>query len=66
MTLRLLAASLLFLAAVSGASAQVPSPRGAVPERRARPRSRNSNALDTPPSTRSGRRCPRHFGVEEP
>lgn len=46
MTLRLLAASLLFLAAVSGASAQVPSPRGAVPAARAAALA-NSNALDT-------------------
>jgi polysaccharide biosynthesis/export protein len=44
MTLRLLAASLLFLAAVSEASAQVPSPRGAVPEARATALA-NSNAL---------------------
>ena len=46
MTLRLLAASLLFLAAVSGASAQVPLPRGAVPAARAAALA-NSNALDT-------------------
>jgi polysaccharide biosynthesis/export protein len=46
MTLRLLAASLLFLTAVSGASAQVPSPRGAVPAARAAALA-NSNALDT-------------------
>jgi polysaccharide export outer membrane protein len=46
MTLRLLAASLLFLAAVSGASAQVPSPRGAVPAARAAALA-NSNALET-------------------
>jgi polysaccharide biosynthesis/export protein len=46
MTLRLLAASMLFLAAVSGASAQVPSPRGAVPAARAAALA-NSNALDT-------------------
>ena len=46
MTLRLLAASLLFLSAVSAASAQVPSPRGAVPEARATALA-NSNALDT-------------------
>ena len=46
MNLRLLAASLLFLAAVSAASAQVPSPRGAVPEARATALA-NSNALDT-------------------
>ena len=46
MTLRLLAASLLFLAAVSGASAQVPSPRGAVPAAHAAALA-NSNALDT-------------------
>jgi polysaccharide biosynthesis/export protein len=45
MTLRLFAASLLFLAAVSGASAQVP-PRGAVPAARAAALA-NSNALDT-------------------
>jgi polysaccharide biosynthesis/export protein len=45
MTLRLLAASLLFLAAVSRASAQVPSPRGAVPAARAAALA-NSNALD--------------------
>ena len=46
MTLRLLVASLLFLAAVSRASAQVPSPRGAVPAARAAALA-NSNALDT-------------------
>jgi polysaccharide biosynthesis/export protein len=46
MTLRLLAASMLFLAAVSGASAQVPSPRGAVPAASAAALA-NSNALDT-------------------
>jgi polysaccharide biosynthesis/export protein len=46
MTLRVLAASLLFLAAVSAASAQVPSPRGAVPAARATAVA-NSNALDT-------------------
>ena len=44
MSLRLLAASMLFLSAVSGASAQVPSPRGAVPEARAAALA-NSNAL---------------------
>ena len=44
MTLRLLAASMLFLAAISSASAQVPSPRGAVPEARAAALA-NSNAL---------------------
>jgi polysaccharide export outer membrane protein len=44
MSLRLLAASLLFLSAASGASAQVPSPRGAVPEARAAALA-NSNAL---------------------
>jgi polysaccharide export outer membrane protein len=46
MTLRVLAASLLFLAAASGASAQVPSARGAVPQARAAALA-NSNALDT-------------------
>jgi polysaccharide biosynthesis/export protein len=46
MTLRLLTASLLSLSAVSAASAQVPSPRGAVPEARATALA-NSNALDT-------------------
>jgi len=46
MTLRLLAASLLFLSAVSAASAQVPSPRGAIPAARATALA-NSNALDT-------------------
>ena len=46
MTLRLLAASLLFLAAVRAASAQVPSPRGAIPAARATALA-NSNALDT-------------------
>ena len=46
MTLRMLAASLLFLAAVSGASAQVPSARGAVPAARAAALA-NSNALET-------------------
>ena len=46
MTLRVLAASLLFLAAVSMASAQVPSPRGAAPAARATALA-NSNALDT-------------------
>jgi polysaccharide biosynthesis/export protein len=46
MTLRLLAASMLFLAAVSGASAQVPSPCDAVPAARAAALA-NSNALDT-------------------
>jgi polysaccharide biosynthesis/export protein len=46
MTLRMIAASLLFLAAVSGASAQVPSPRGTVPAARAAALA-NSNALDT-------------------
>ena len=46
MTLRLLAASLLFLAAVPAASAQVPSPRGAIPAARATALA-NSNALDT-------------------
>jgi len=46
MTLRLLAASLLFLTAVPRASAQVPSPRGAVPAARAAALA-NSNALDT-------------------
>jgi polysaccharide biosynthesis/export protein len=44
MSPRLLAASMLFLSAVSGASAQVPSPRGAVPEARAAALA-NSNAL---------------------
>ena len=46
MILRLLTASLLSLSAVSAASAQVPSPRGAVPEARATALA-NSNALDT-------------------
>ena len=46
MTLRLLAATLLFLSAVSAASAQVPSPRGAIPAARATALA-NSNALDT-------------------
>ena len=46
MTRRLLAASTLFLSAVSGASAQVPSPRGAVAAARAAALA-NSNALDT-------------------
>ena len=46
MTRRLLAASILFLSAVSGVSAQVPSPRRAVPEARATALA-NSNALDT-------------------
>ena len=46
MTLRLLTASLLSLSAVSAASAQVPSPRGAIPEARAAALA-NSNALDT-------------------
>jgi len=46
MKLRLLAVSLLFLTAVSRASAQVPSPRGAVPAARATALA-NSNALDT-------------------
>ena len=46
MTLRLLAASLLFLSAVSAASAQVPSPRGGIPAARATALA-NSNALDT-------------------
>jgi polysaccharide export outer membrane protein len=46
MTLRLLTASLLSLSAVSAASAQVPSPRGAIPEARATALA-NSNALDT-------------------
>ena len=46
MTLRLLAASLLFLAAVPAASAQVPSPRGAIPAARATALA-SSNALDT-------------------
>jgi len=45
MTLRVLAASLLFLTAVSRASAQVPSPRSAVPAARATALA-NSNALD--------------------
>ena len=66
MTLRLLTASLLSLSAVSAASAQVPSPRGAVPEARATALA-NSNALDTAVEypDRAGR-CPRHLGVEEP
>lgn len=46
MTRRLLTASLLSLSAVSAASAQVPSPRGAVAEARATALA-NSNALDT-------------------
>jgi polysaccharide export outer membrane protein len=46
MTRRLLAAPILFLSAVSGVSAQVPSPRGAVPAARATALA-NSNALDT-------------------
>jgi polysaccharide biosynthesis/export protein len=46
MTRRLLAASVLFLATVSGASAQVPSARGAVTAARAAALA-NSNALDT-------------------
>jgi polysaccharide export outer membrane protein len=46
MTRRLLAAPILFLLAVSGVSAQVPSPRGAVPAARATALA-NSNALDT-------------------
>ena len=46
MTLRVLAASMLFLAAVPVASAQVPSPRGAVPAARAAALA-NSNAFDT-------------------
>jgi hypothetical protein len=46
MTLRLLTASLLSLSAVSAASAQVPSPRGAVPAARATALA-NSTALDT-------------------
>jgi polysaccharide biosynthesis/export protein len=46
MTVRVLAASLLFLAPVSVASAQVPSPRGAVPPARAAALA-NANTLDT-------------------
>ena len=46
MTVRVLAASLLLLSAVSAASAQVSSPRGAIPEARATALA-NSNALDT-------------------
>ena len=46
MTVRVLAASLLLLSAVSAASAQVPSPRGAIPAARATALA-NSNALDT-------------------
>jgi polysaccharide export outer membrane protein len=46
MTVRVLAASLLFLSAASAASAQVSPPRGAVPEARATALA-NSNALDT-------------------
>jgi len=46
MTVRVLAASLLFLAPVSVASAQVPSPRGAVPPARAAAIA-NANTLDT-------------------
>jgi polysaccharide biosynthesis/export protein len=46
MTLRLLSVSLLFLSAVPGTSAQVPSPRGAVPAARASALA-NANALDT-------------------
>jgi len=46
MIVRVLAASLLLLSAVSAASAQVSSPRGAIPEARATALA-NSNALDT-------------------
>jgi polysaccharide export outer membrane protein len=46
MTRRLLAAPILFLSAVSGVSAQVPSPRGVVPAARATALA-SSNALDT-------------------